>query len=143
MPARLYIAVRCFAIGLATVASAGTARAESCLDRVLGIAGTYGLATDPPTVGARDSDVTIEDLARSGGVVEPERLKDGMVIAPPRDKGYRMPTLPDVKERDLPGVDLTALQAILVAARAQAERGNEAGCWTTLEKVRTIVDRGR
>jgi hypothetical protein len=64
------------------------------------------VATDPPTAGPRDSDVTAQDLARSGGVIEPKRLKNGTVIAPPRSNSYGMPTLPDVTRHDLPGVDL-------------------------------------
>jgi hypothetical protein len=129
-------------IGLA-VASAGTARAEGCLGRVLATADRYGVATDPPTAGPRSPDVTAEELARSGGVIEPKRLKDGTVIAPPPGRRYGMPTLPDMERRELPGIDLTALQAVLVAARAQAERGNDSGCWATLEKATTIIERER
>jgi hypothetical protein len=142
MRGRLYSGIMCLAIGLAVGPWAGTAAAESCLDRVLGIAARYGVATDPPTVGPRDSDVTARDLGRSGGIIEPEQLKNRTVIAPPRGNSYGMPTLPDVSKHDVPGVDLMALQSVLVAARAQAERGNEAGCWATLAKVSTIVERG-
>lgn len=143
MTGRLYREVSCVAIGFAVVVSAGTAAAESCLDRVLAAAARFGVATDPPTTGPHGPDVTAEDLARSGGVIEPMPLKDGTVITPPRGKSYGMTTLPDVDGRGLPGPDLTALQAVLVAARAQAERGNEAGCWTTLEKVRLVIERGK
>ena len=99
-------------------APAGTAAAESCLDRVLGIASRHGVTTDPPTAGPLDPDVTAQDLARSGGVIEPKRLDNGMAIAPPRGQNYGMETLPDVEKHDFPGSDLTALQAVLVAARA-------------------------
>jgi hypothetical protein len=142
MLGRLCSIVANVAIGLA-VASLGTARAEGCLARVLATAERYGVATDPPTAGPRNPDVTVEELARSGGVVEPRRLKDGTVIAPPPGSRYGMATLPDIERRELPGIDLTALQAVLVAARAQAERGNDSGCWATLEKARTIIERER
>jgi hypothetical protein len=142
MPALFRRSMRCAAIGLTVVGPVTPAAAETCLARVLALAARYNVATDPPTAGPRGSDVTARDLARSGGVIEPERLGDGTVLAPPRDKTYGMPTLPDVTRHDLPGADLTALQAVLVAARAQAERANEAGCWAALAKVSTIIERG-
>ena len=143
MAERFHLWTICGAIGLAVLPLAGTAAAETCLDRVLAVGARYGVPTDPPTAGPGDSDVTARDLAKSGNVIEPERTKDNAVVAPPAGKSYGMPTLPDVKtKQESPGIDLTALQAVLVAARAQAERGNQAGCRATLAKVDTIVERG-
>ena len=64
------------------------------------------------------------------------------MIAPPAGMNYGMATLPDVEtKQDSRELDLAELQAVLVAARAQAERGNEAGCRATLAKVNTIAER--
>lgn len=143
MAARVYRWTVYGAVGIGVLALGGTAVAETCLERVLEVSARYGVTTDPPTAGPGDSDVTARDLAKSGSVIEPERTKDRAVVAPPPGKSYRMPTLPDVKtNQEFPGVDLTALQAVLVAARAQAERGNQAGCRATLAKANTIVERG-
>lgn len=121
MLVRLCNAMGSVAIGVA-VATAGTARAESCLDRVVGMGNRYDLATDLPTAGPRGPHVSAEDLARSGGAIEPRRLHDGTVIAPPAGKRYGMPTLPNVEGREPPDIDLAALQAVLVAARANRTR---------------------
>lgn len=128
---------------LAVLALAGTAAAESCLNEVLGIAVRYRVATDPPTVApGGNPDVTTRDLARSGGVIEPPRVQDKSVIQPSPGQHYAMPTIPDVTpKQDLAAADRTTLQAVLVAARAQAERGNEAGCREGLAKARKILER--
>lgn len=67
-----------------------------------------------------------------------------------------MPTVPDVKQApDKPSrgesansgatpdgrLDLTALQALLVAAKDQAERGSEADCLERLAKARELSGR--
>jgi hypothetical protein len=142
MAGRRRLLAQCFLSGLAVAASGGAAAAETCLARVLALGSRYGVATDPPTAGQHSPDVTTRELARSDGVVEPGQVKDKAVIAPPAGKQYGMPTLPDVETTHDPrGIDLTALQAVLVAARAQAERGNETGCSTTLAKAKPIVER--
>jgi hypothetical protein len=102
------------------------AGAESCLEQVRSLAASHGVSSDPPA---------------------------GGVITPPRDQSYGMPTMPNVaptppfKEdgsRSAPpsgGPDLTSLQALLVAARAEAERGNESECLERLEKAREVIER--
>lgn len=132
------------AICLAVLAlDTGTAAAESCLDQVQQIANRYDVSTDPPTVapgGTRG--VTPRDLSRSGGVVEPPDVQDKSVIAPPPGQRYAMPTVPDVApKKPLPAADRTTLQAILVAARAQAERGNDPGCREALAKAAEVLER--
>ena len=52
---------------------ADPAFADNCRDRVLELAAQYKIETEPPTIppGEMRKPVTPEDLARSGGVVEP------------------------------------------------------------------------
>jgi hypothetical protein len=138
--------VRIFASAMLIAAlGAGTAHAESCLDQVRQLADRQGVSTDPPTVapdGGRRA--TPQELGRSGGVVEPPAIRDESVISPPRNQTPAMPTMPDVK-RSNPSEqsERATLQALLVAARAQAERGNERGCQEQLEKAHQVVERGQ
>ena len=128
----------------------GPALAENCRDRVEQMATAYGTSTDPPTIppGEMKKPVSPDDLARSGGVVEPPATSDRSVITPPRDHSG-MPTMPDIarpqpkgKSVDKPTLapaDMSSLQALLVAARAQAERGMEAECLDGLRKAEELV----
>jgi hypothetical protein len=119
-----------------------SARAEPCLERLLQLAALYGVSTDPPTAAPDDnSNVTTGDLARSGGIIEPPPVHDEKAVIAPPPRAYRMPTLPDVREPRLPDTDRMTLQSILVAARAQAERGNEAACWAGVEKAAKFLKR--
>src|SRR5262245_36212784 len=70
---------------------------DNCLDRVEQMAAAYGTSTDPPTIppGEMKKPVSPDDLARSGGVVEPPTSPDRSVITPPRDHSG-MPTMPNV-----------------------------------------------
>ena len=142
------------AVVVALMLLATEALGENCLDRVQELAATYKIETDPPTIppGELKKPVTPEDLARSGGVVEPPAPRDPAVITPaPSHSG--MPTLPDVvpprpSTRDpsakknseaLDPADASTLQALLVAARAQGERGMEAECLEGLHKAREFL----
>jgi hypothetical protein len=80
-------------------------------------------------------------LAASGGVVEPPAVQDKSVISPPAGQRSLMPTMPDVVPDKPQAANRTALQAILVAARAEAERNNEAGCREGLARAATILER--
>ena len=132
----------------------GEAFADNCLDRVEQMAATYGTSTDPPTIppGEMKKPVSPDDLARSGGVVEPPKTSDRSVVTPPRDHSG-MPTLPDVvrpeakdksaKAQPLGAADMSTLQAVLVAARAQAERGMEAECLDGLRKAEQLIAHAR
>ncbi|MPZ34899.1 MAG: hypothetical protein GEV13_28605 [Rhodospirillales bacterium] len=123
---------------------------DNCLDRVEQMAAAYGTSTDPPTIppGEMKKPVSPDDLARSGGVVEPPATSDRSVVTPPRDHSG-MPTMPDVvrpapreksaKARTLDPADMSTLQAVLVAARAQAERGMEAECLDGLRKAEQLI----
>jgi hypothetical protein len=130
------------------------ALADNCLDRVEQMAAAYGTSTDPPTIppGEMKKPVTPDDLARSGGVVEPPTTADRSVITPPRDHSG-MPTMPNVVRPDakdsrtqaqrLGAADMSTLQAVLVAARAQAERGMEAECLDGLRKAEQLTAHAR
>jgi hypothetical protein len=127
---------------------------DNCLDRVEQMAAAYGTSTDPPTIppGEMKKPVTPDDLARSGGVVEPPTSPDRSVITPPRDHSG-MPTMPDVarpqsKDKDarahkLGPAGMSTLQAVLMAARAQAERGMEAECLDGLRKAEQLIAHAR
>ena len=60
-------------IGVMLAALPGVAFGENCRDRVQELAARYKIETEPPTIppGEMRKPVTPEDLARSGGVVEP------------------------------------------------------------------------
>jgi hypothetical protein len=127
---------------------------DNCLDRVQQMAATYGTSTDPPTIppGEMKKPVSPDDLARSGGVVEPPATSDRSVITPPRDHSG-MPTMPDVvrpeakdrsaKAQPLGAAEMSTLQAVLVAARAQGERGMEAECLDGLRKAEQLIAHAR
>ncbi|KAF0105871.1 MAG: hypothetical protein FD144_75 [Rhodospirillaceae bacterium] len=128
----------------------GLAAAEGCLDQVRELARAQNIPTDPPTASpdkappGKPPGVTSRDLGRSGGVIEPPATSDRSVISPPGTTDSRMPTLPDVTEK--PGTlppQRAALQALLVAARAEAERGQEANCVDTLKKARELLERSK
>jgi flagellar biosynthesis/type III secretory pathway protein FliH len=134
------------ATGLAVIALTGpAAAADKCLDQVRDLAAKHGTPSKPPTASPdKRSDVTTQDLARSGGVIKPPPVDDKSVITPRSTTQDAMPTVPDVGSRALkqePAADRTKLQAALTAAREQAEQGNEKGCQEALERARTLADR--
>jgi hypothetical protein len=137
------------------------AAADSCLDQVRQMAERHGVATDPPVATPdrstpnRSPGTNSQELGRSGGVIAPPQTEDRSVIAPPPSAGNRMPTMPDVTPTR-PGTpsstkdgdkevasDRTTLQALLVAARAEAERGREDGCLDRLAKARELMQRSK
>jgi hypothetical protein len=130
---------------LALLASSAAAAADGCLEQVQRLAGRYDISTDPPNASpskppGTSPGVTTQDLARSGGVIEPPATQDKSVITPPRSQDSAMPTMPDVKPPpSATQTDVTALQALLVAARAQAERGSEAECLDGLAKAHQLI----
>jgi hypothetical protein len=127
---------------------------DNCLDRVEQMAAAYGTSTDPPTVppGEMKRPLSPDDLARSGGVVEPPATADRSVITPPRSHSG-MPTMPDIAHtrpkgeaataKRLDAAEISTLQAVLVAARAQAERGMEAECLDGLRKAERLIAQAR
>lgn len=119
---------------------------EKCLDQVRKLADQQGIATVPPTMTpGRDAESRppgsrTEELGRSGGVIAPPQAEDRSVIAPPQSSAdTRMPTMPDVTPPDRS--DRPSLQALLVAARAEAERGREEACLDRLAEAKKLVQR--
>src|SRR6187455_2311923 len=103
------------ATGLAVVALNGpAAAADSCLDQVRVLAAQHGTPSKPPTAAPdKRSDVTTQDLARSGGVIKPPPMDDRSVIKPAPDKHDPMPTVLNVApktQKDEPAADSTQLQ---------------------------------
>lgn len=136
------------ATGLAVVALNGpAAAADSCLDQVRALAAQHGTPSKPPTAvpdNNKRSDVTTQDLARSGGVIKPPPMDDRSVIKPAPDKHDPMPTVPNVApkaQQDEPAADRTKLQAALTAARSLGENGDEKGCHEALARARTLAER--
>lgn len=137
----------------------GLAAAEGCLDEVRALAQAQNIPTDPPTASPdKAPSVTSRELGRSGGVIEPPATSDRSVVTPPASADSRMPTMPDVTQKPSPppspqaardesrkegAADRTALQALLVAARAEAERGQEANCVDTLKQARELLERSK
>jgi hypothetical protein len=128
---------------LSFFSSATPATAAACLGEVRALADDYALSIDPPDMAAQTSPETLTDeLARSGGVIEPPATGDRAVIEPP-ETGSDMPTVPDVAPDeppregegpvDLSPPDKVILESVLQAARAEAERGEEAGCFERLK----------
>lgn len=150
-------------IALALAFWPGIAAADGCLDQVRELAKSQNISTDPPTASPdkaspdRAPGVTSRELGRSGGVIEPPVTSDRSVITPPSTTDSRMPTMPDVTPKPATpstsgtqeqakkddAADRTALQALLVAARAEAERGQETSCVDTLKKARELLERAK
>lgn len=144
-PAWLPTVGRLLLASLAVLVAWPDAAAAACLDEVKALAAERSISTDPPTVRPRGgTKPTPEQMGRSGGVIEPPPMQDRSVIAPPPSAGAAMPTLPDIKpgpSKEAPAVARTTLQALLVAARAEAERGNEQGCLEGLAKARKLEEK--
>jgi hypothetical protein len=138
-------AARLLLASLALLIAWPDAAAAACLDDVKSLAAERGLSTDPPTVAPEGgTKPTPEQMARSGGVIEPPPVQDRSVITPPPSAGAAMPTLPNVTAgppKEAAAAERTTLQALLVAARAEAERGNERGCLEGLAKAQAFEDK--
>lgn len=145
---------RLVATGAAALLLGASAAYAACLDQVRELAQSQRLDADPPKAMPGSGDVTSRDLAESGGVIQPPPTSDRSVIAPPVPSADRMPTLPDVTPRaesagpaasretaQGQAVERASLQALLIAARSQAERGEEAQCLERLDKARQLLDR--
>jgi hypothetical protein len=136
------------ATGFAVLLLSGQpAAADACIDQVHALASRHAMQSSPPTVTPDGKgNITTEDLAKSGGVIAPPPMQDKSIVTPAPDKHDPMPTVPDVtskKQQDGPEAEHSALQAALVAARAQAERGDEKGCLEALARARILAERAK
>lgn len=148
-------ASRVLLASLAMAVIADAASAAGCLDEVDSLAARYNLSSNPPDAspGKGGAPVRPGDLARSGGVIEPAPTPDRAIITPPRTARDPMPTVPEVKDAPKPpeqagtgklsAADMTTLQSLLVAARAQAKNGAEAECRDRLREARELIGRSK
>jgi len=144
----------CLAIGYGALAMHPVqAVAGTCLEGVHGMAKTYGLAVDPPNVGAGPVKPrpTPKEKLGSPGVVEPPPTESHGVTEPPKGTDQRLTNLPDVpavppnqppkKSTVLSPSDRVTLQSTLMAARAEAKQGREAACYHQLQKAQRFLAR--
>lgn len=127
------------------------AQAGSCLEQVNSAAEAHHLSVEPPDARPAGPGVTSGDLSKSGGVIEPPKVGDPAVVEPPGGVRYGMPTVPDVTSDaprarmngtsdTLSAQDVAILESILVAARADAQRGDEAGCFKKMRKAQDFLE---
>ena len=126
----------------------GWSASASCLDQVHELAKQQHVSTEPPTASPQGGDVTSRQLGDSGGVIKPPPVGDQSVISPPPRSGDRMPTMPDVSPAPKGSSQDEAtkranLQSLLIAARSQAERGEESHCLERLQKARELAARSQ
>jgi len=144
------------ALGIAA-APVSAVSAGTCLDQVTQFAQAHKLNVDLPDVaeGGPAAGPGAGDLGKSGGVIEPPQVNDPAVIEPRGDVRYGMPTVPDLPSDAPPEItngtskqlgarDLAVLESMLVAARAEAQRGNEADCFKRLQMAKKFLgDKGQ
>lgn len=135
---------RTFAIGIVAIClNPASASAANCIDQVRILADGLKLVIDPPDAG---SVITPEDLAQSGGVIEPPAVGDPAVREPPAPNSG-MPTTPEVPPTGQAGAgplnfspgDRLLLEGILTSARAEAGRGDVDGCFRRLQKAQQLI----
>ena len=137
------------ALAGALMACAWPAAARAtCLEQVHELAKQQHVTSDPPTASPQEGGVTSKELRDSGGVIKPPPVADQSVISPPPKSADRMPTMPDVSRAPKgsskdEATQRTSLQSLLIAARAQAERGEEAQCLEQLQKARELLQRSK
>jgi hypothetical protein len=129
-----------------TLPLACAANAATCLEQVRQLADRYHVTTEPPKADADAGRITPKQLSKSGGVVEPPPVVDKSVIAPAHPSSDRMATIPDVtpsapEPPKAQAVERASLQSVLMAARSQAERGEEAQCLERLQKAHELLAR--
>lgn len=129
----------------------GTAQADTCLEKVHRLAGRHGLTVDPPdaSLGDRSTEIDSQDLARSGGVIEPPPSGDHPVIEPPETLDDDMRTLPGATPSGSAGAGLGSnslnasdrmlAESILMSARDEAEQGDDISCFKRLHEARGIL----
>lgn len=138
----------CLAIMVSTPSGV---QAGSCLDQVRAHASEYNLSINPPDAPSDTVPGTLDlnDLGKSGGVIEPPPTGDPAVIEPPDNFKHSMPTLPVTPptpkargDGDAPrmnAADLVLLESVLVAARSEALRGQEKDCFDRLHAAQKLV----
>ncbi len=119
--------------GLLLSPGSAAAAEETCLARVQALAEDHDLSADP---------------AESKDIIEPQTTDDAMVVDVPPAEDSGMPTAPDItpESEEAPGTgalsaaDRLALETLLTAAQAAAERGETAECKQRLQEARSFLD---
>ena len=126
-------------------AAATAAAAETCRDLVDRLAEQHALHAAPPAAEPPGS-ITPEELARSGGAIQPPPTGDHAAVIEPPPTGDPMPTAPPLEGSTSAG-ELAAgepahqaqVEALLAAARAAAEQGDEPLCRERLEEAQNLI----
>ena len=147
--------------GLLT-AAAGAAAAETCRDLVDRLAEQHALHAAPPAAAGSPASpsampdtselpgaVTPEELARSGGAIQPPPTGDDAAVVEPPPTGDPMPTAPPVGGEASAGGPAAGapahphqaqvVDALLAAARAAADQGDEPLCRDRLEEAQNLI----
>ena len=159
------VALRIVAAAAPLWLAAAAASAETCQEQVERFARQYDLATTasqarlnegepvtppsaPMTTESRGHSAS-DKLKDSGGAIQPPDSGAARVMPPP-PTGDRMATAPDVKPQasrgqgagssQAPGADRMKLEALLMAARDAAERGQDQNCMARLGEARAIAE---
>jgi hypothetical protein len=142
------------AAGLMAVGWSGLSPAAgTCLGKVEQFAQERGLSIDPPDAAPNGPGAapTPDTLGKSGGVIEPPPSQDKSVLEPRGDIHYGMQTMPEVPPQAKPGggapgeaksaSDQALLESALIAAKSEAERGNEKDCLERLRQAEQLASR--
>ncbi|WP_051341292.1 hypothetical protein [Azospirillum halopraeferens] len=156
------------ALAVSAVA-ASAASAQTCRDMVEQFAAAHDLSAEPPpqappsvgsglppalsgSTGEGDGTITSEELAESGGVIQPPDVGAPAVIQPPPPAANGMPTAPAI--RPDPGVagsppssddfgqaaHRAQLDSLITGALAAADEGDEARCLDSLAQAHEVAE---
>lgn len=128
--------------------AATTAAGKTCGDMVSDFAERQELHGAAPTAPAATATVTPNDLAKSNGVLKPPPVGDRALVPPP-PTADPMPTAPSVRpntpssepanQANADAAVRAQADALLTAARAAAERGDESACLDRLGEARKLL----
>lgn len=148
--------MRWLVVAAAAALMPGAAAAQDCRQQVDAFAAEMGVSTDLPKAGgeegtqddAAESGSMSDELAQSGGVIEPPETGSEMpTLEPPPGAGSDMPTSPEIlpdsgatpgsPERE--AARQSQIQSLLVSARRAADAGEEQRCLTHLQEAKALA----
>jgi hypothetical protein len=152
---RYWMALAC---GLGAFTVVPMAGAADCTQEIGALAREYSITMELPRTeaplpqsrnGTEEPAVRSEDLARSGGVIAPPSEGQGRVIRPPETGAGATPTMPTLPPQtgerlsrnpvELGASERAQIQALLQAAKAADEQGQEAACFERLTRAKEIA----
>lgn len=143
--------MRWLVIAAAAALIPGMAAAQDCRQQVDAFAAEMGVSTDLPKAGGEDgaeSGTLSDELAQSGGVIEPPQTGSDMpTLEPPPGAGSDMPTSPEIAPDSGAGpgspeqeaARQSQIQSLLVSARRAADAGEEQRCLTHLQEAKALA----